>query len=157
MRDTGNAAAAMRPRVARRQMGIADSSVVSFRVFGDDLVPAEVTALLQCEPTRAFAKGDVRIGKKTGNRYVEKTGRWSVSAADRHPEDISAQIAEILGKLSADPTVWDLLASRFTLDIFCGVFMGSSNDGLEFSPSVLGELSKRGISLCLDIYDKSED
>lgn len=39
----------------------------------------------------------------------------------------------------------------------CGVFMGSSNDRLEFSPSVLGELSRRGVSLCLEIYDKSED
>ncbi|WP_369977562.1 DUF4279 domain-containing protein [Xanthomonas bundabergensis] len=120
-------------------------------------MPAEVTALLGCEPTHAFAKDDVRIGKKTGNRYVEKTGRWSVFAADRHPEDIAAQISEILGKLSADPAVWDLLASRFTLDILCGVFMGSSNDGLELSPSVLGELSRRGVSLCLDIYDNSED
>jgi len=138
-------------------MGIAEHSIVSFRIFGDDLVPSEVTALLGCEPTSAFAKGDVRIGAKTGNRYVEKTGRWSLSAADQRPEDISAQISEILGKLSADPAVWDLLASRFTLDIFCGVFMGSSNDRLEFSPGVLGELSKRGVSLCLDMCEKSED
>lgn len=67
-------------------MGIADHSIVTLRIFGDDLVPSEVTALLGCEPTTAYSKGDVRIGSKTGNRYVEKTGRWSLSAEDMYPE-----------------------------------------------------------------------
>ncbi|WP_101926263.1 MULTISPECIES: DUF4279 domain-containing protein [Luteimonas] len=138
-------------------MGIPDHSIVSFRIFGDDLVPSEVTGLLGCEPTEAFAKGDVRVGSKTGNRYVEKTGRWSLAAEDRHPEDISAQILEILSKLAEDSAAWDSLRSRFTMDFFCGVFMGSTNDGLEFSPEVLGQLSSRGISLGLDIYNPSED
>ncbi len=43
------------------------------------------------------------------------------------------------------------------MDFFCGVFMGTSNDGLEFTPELLGELSTRGISLGLDIYDYSEE
>lgn len=138
-------------------MGIADHSIVSFRIFGDDLVPAEVTSLVGCEPTKAYAKGDVRVGSTTGNRYIEKTGRWSLAAEDRRPEDIPAQVSEILGKLTREPAVWAVLRSRFTMDFFCGVFMGSSNDGLEFSPELLGELSSRGISLSLDIYDHCED
>ncbi|MBO9880697.1 DUF4279 domain-containing protein [Xanthomonas sp. D-109] len=138
-------------------MAIAEHSIVSFRIFGDDLVPTEITSLLCCEPTKAFAKGDVRVGSKTGNRYIEKTGRWSLAAEDRRPEDIPAQVLEILGKLPGDSAVWAVLRSRFTMDFFCGVLMGSSNDGLEFSPELLGELSSRGISLGLDIYDPCED
>jgi hypothetical protein len=46
------------------RMGIADHSIVTFRVFGDDLVPFEVTALLGYEPTTAYSQGDVRIGSK---------------------------------------------------------------------------------------------
>jgi len=138
-------------------MGIAEHSIVSFRIFGDELLPIEVTSLLGCEPTTAFAKGDVRIGSSTGNRYVEKTGRWSLAAEDRRPEDLPAQISEVLGKLPEDPAVWTLLRSRFTMDFFCGVFMGSSNDGLEFPPELLGALSSRGISLSLDIYDPCKD
>lgn len=138
-------------------MGIAEHSIVSFRIFGDDLVPSEVTTILGCEPTKAYAKGDVRIGSKTSNRYVEKTGRWSLSAIDRQPEDIPAQISEVLGKLTKDPQVWGELRSRYTMDFFCGVFMGSSNDGLEFPPELLGELSWRGIALDLDVYDHAED
>lgn len=138
-------------------MGIADHSIVAFRIFGDDLVPTEITALLGCEPTVACSKGDVRIGSKTGNRYIEKTGRWSLSAEDKHPEDIPTQITELLSKLTQDLAVWDQLRSKYAMDFFCGVFMGSSNDGLEFSPEVLGLLSERGISLGLDIYDHSDD
>lgn len=138
-------------------MGIAEHSIVSFRIFGDDLVPSEVTSLLGCEPTKACSKGETRIGSKTGNRYVEKTGCWSLAAAEKRPEDIPAQIAEVLGKLNKDPAVWASLRSRFKMDFFCGVFMGSSNDGLEFTPELLGELSARGISLGLDIYDYGEE
>lgn len=138
-------------------MGIAEHSVVAFRIFGDDLVPSEVTGLLGCNPTAAYSKGDVRIGQKTGNRYVEKTGRWSLSAKDRRPEDIPSQISEILARLTQDLGVWDQLSSKYTLDFFCGVFMGSSNDGLEFSPELLRQLSERGITLGLDIYDHSDD
>lgn len=104
-------------------MGIAEHSVVAFRIFGDDLVPSEVTARLGYQPTKSFCKGDVRIGEKTGNRYVEKTGRWSLSAEDSHPEDIPAQIEEILGKLSQDLTIWSQLRSKYKMAFLCGIFM----------------------------------
>ena len=84
-------------------MGIADHSIVTFRVLGDDPVPSEVTALRGCEPRTAYSKDDVRIGSKTGNRDIEKTGRWSLSAEERRPGDIPARITEILGKLTNDP------------------------------------------------------
>jgi Domain of unknown function (DUF4279) len=139
------------------RMGIADHSVVALRIYGDDLVPSEVTALLGCEPTVAYSKGDVRIGKKTGSEYVEKTGRWSLSAGDRRPEDIPAQIEEILAKLSQDLAIWSQIKSKYRIDFFCGIFMGSSNVGLELAPTLLEQISKRSISLGLDIYDRSDD
>ena len=138
-------------------MGVAERSVVTFRIFGDGLVPSEITSSLGCEPTEAYSKGDVRIGRKTGQQYVQKTGRWSLAADDQRPEYISTQIMEILDKLTNKPAVWNNLKSKYVMDFFCGVFMSSSNDGLEFTSELLGELSKRGIALNLDIYDRSDD
>lgn len=138
-------------------MGIVDRSAVALRIFGDDLVPSEVTALLGCEPTEAYAKGDVRINPTTGSRYIRKMGYWGLSVEDRRPEDISGQILEILAKLTQDRAVWDQLRSKYEMDFFCGVFMGSSNDGLEFSPELLGQISERGIALGFDIYDHLDD
>jgi hypothetical protein len=138
-------------------MGVPEHSIVTFRLFGDDLIPAEVTGVLGCEPSESYAKGEVRIGSKSGNRYVEKTGRWKLCATDRSPEDVPAQIREILGNLTQDMAVWEALKKRYTLDMFCGIFMASSNDGLEFPPDVLEMLATRGIALALDIYDPSDD
>ncbi len=79
-----------------------------------------------------------------------------MAAMRREPEHLEAQIFEILDQLTGDPAIWKSLA-RFRPDLFCGLFMGSSNDGVSLSPKVLLALGKRGIELGLDIYDADED
>lgn len=138
-------------------MSIAESSVVTFRVFGDDLVPAEISALLGCDPTSAAAKGDTRIIGSNRVKYVEPTGRWKLCSVDRSPEDVAAQITELLGKMTSELATWKLLGSRYSMDFFCGVFMGSSNDGLVLPPETLLQLTMRGIGLELDIYDHLDE
>ena len=133
-------------------MGVIDHSVATLRFFGDDLVPDEITALLGASPTVSYLKGQELIGSKTGIVRIAKTGSWRLSAARREPEDVEAQILEILGQLTRDLNVWESL-SRFQPDLFCGLFMGSSNDVLPLSAKVLLSLGQRGIALGLDIYD----
>ncbi|MCX7557753.1 DUF4279 domain-containing protein [Xanthomonadaceae bacterium JHOS43] len=133
-------------------MGVIDHSVATLRFFGDDLVPEEITALLGANPTVSYRKGQELVGSKTGIVRIAKTGSWRFSAARREPEDLEAQIMEILDQLTQDPSAWESL-SRFGPDLFCGLFMGSSNDGLPLSAKVLLSLGQRGIALGLDIYD----
>ena len=136
-------------------MGVIDHSVATLRFFGDDLVPDEITALLGASPTVSYRKGQELVGSKTGIVRIAKTGSWRLSAARREPEDLEAQILEILAQLTQDLKVWESL-SRFQPDLFCGLFMGSSNDGLPLSAKVLLSLGQRGIALGLDIYDVGE-
>ena len=136
-------------------MGVIDHSVATLRFFGDDLVPEEITALLGASPTVSYRKGQELVGSKTGLVRIAKTGSWRFSAARREPEDLEAQIMEILGQLTQDPSAWESL-SRFQPDLFCGLFMGSSNDGLPLSAKVLLSLGQRGIALGLDIYDAGD-
>jgi hypothetical protein len=133
-------------------MGAIDHSVATLRLFGDDLVPDEISALLGASPTVSHRKGQELVGSKTSIARIAKTGSWRLSAARREPEDLEAQIFEILGQLTQDLTVWEPLA-RFQPDLFCGLFMGSSNDGLPLSAKALLALGQRGIALGLDIYD----
>ena len=133
-------------------MGVIDHSIATLRFFGDDLVPDEITALLGASPTVSYLKGQELVGSKTGIVRIAKTGSWHLSAARREPEDLEAQILEILGQLTQDLNAWESL-SRFQPDLFCGLFMGSSNDGLPLSAQVLLSLGQRGIALGLDIYD----
>ncbi|MDG9670150.1 DUF4279 domain-containing protein [Hahella sp. CR1] len=127
-------------------------SVVSFRVFGDDLIPEEITNILGCEPTHGQTKGDVIIAKKTGHKRTASTGLWRIRAISREPGNIDDQVREIFDQLTSDPDVWKVLSERYSMDLFCGLFMDVDNEGLLISPHTLRLLGSRGISLDFDIY-----
>jgi hypothetical protein len=137
-------------------MGAPDHSLAILRFFGDELVPDEISALLGASPTVSYQKGQELIGSRTGIKRITKTGSWRLSAADRKPEDLESQIFEILQQLTQDLTIWASLA-RFEPNIYCGLFMASSNDGTWLSGEALLALGQRGIALGLEIYDHDEE
>jgi hypothetical protein len=127
-------------------------SNVALRIFGDDLVPEEVSALLGCQPTRSYRKGQVRAPN-----VLAKTGTWLLEVTDTEPGNIEAQVSEVLGQVTANLEVWRQLGQRFEVDIYCGAFMQTSNDGIELSSHALLRLGQRGIGLGLDVYAPSAD
>jgi len=138
-------------------MGCQNHSLARLGFFGDELNPDEVSLLLGANPTEAYRKGDSVAGRNLIDLRVAKTGRWSISATRREPEDLESQIFELLNQLTQDMDVWSNLSARYKTQLFCGIFMGSSNDGLPLSPKALLALGQRGITLVLDIYDTSDD
>ncbi len=125
--------------------------------MGEDLDPDEISRLLGGEPTFAHKIGDQFVGRVTKRVRVAKSGMWSISVADRKPGDINGQIAEILNPLSQDIGIWRDIADRYRTDLFCGLFMGSSNDGLSISADSLLALGSRGVEIDFDIYDGGSD
>ena len=116
-------------------------SMVSLRVAGDSLLPAEVTALLGVEPSLSYQKGEV-LPSRSGKEVFRRTGMWSLRAEVRKPENVDAQVAELLSKLPSEPAVWSSLSARFNIDLFCGLFMNESNEGLSLSVVTLRALGK---------------
>lgn len=115
-------------------------------------MPEEVSEVLGCEPTRGEFKGQVIRRHKAGRERIAKTGSWLLEATVREPEDLDSQISELLAKTIQDIKVWGSLSGKFKIDLFCGFFMGESNEGVSISPESLVALGKRGITLSLDIY-----
>ena len=68
------------------------------------------------------------------------------------PGDLDGQVTELLQRLTSDLEIWGVLAGRFRVDLFCGLFMDGSNEGFNLSTSALKALGDRGIELALDIY-----
>ncbi len=132
-------------------------SKVTLRIMGEELIPDEISKLLGSDATHYYKKGDVFKSKSTGNERIEKIGMWRIQATEQVPENIDAQILEIIKKLTNDLNVWKSLSSKYEIDLFCGLFMKESNEGLEISPSSLKILGERGILLALDIYDPDDD
>ena len=127
-------------------------SYATLRISGEDLVPSDVSKLLGYEASLVQIKGQVFVGKHTGRERIAKSGMWRIQATNCEPEDLDFQISEILEKLSPDLAVWTALSKKYDIDLFCGLFMEVSNEGMEISTRSLSLLAGRGIRLGLDIY-----
>lgn len=132
-------------------MAALHETTMSLRFFGDELDPDEITAHLGGPPSVGRKKGDAWL-TKSGKERVARTGSWLLNAADCQPGDFDGQIAQLLGGLSNDLTVWNDLTTRCKADIFCGAFMQESNEGLSLSAKSMLDLGARRLSIGFDIY-----
>jgi len=119
--------------------------------MGDDLLPDEVSAALGAAPSMAYARGD-EVASKSGMTRTARAGLWSYAGPDTSPGNIDTQVTELLSGLTSDLLIWEGLAERFKIDLFCGWFLRSLNEGIEVSAETLLALCERHIILGLDIY-----
>jgi hypothetical protein len=126
-------------------------SAASIRFCGDGLDPNEITRLLACEPTAGRRKGDI-YHTPSGTELKARTGLWSLNADRREPANLDAQITDIFARLSDDLGVWQDLAMRFEGIVFCGLFLKTSNEGIDIKPDTLSAIGARGLTLDFDIY-----
>ena len=131
-------------------------AVASLRIAGDDLDPDQISAALGAAPTHCQAKGQ-EISLLAGRTRIAHFGQWRLHATETEPEDLDGQVAELLGKLTNDLAVWHDLGNRYRIDLFCGWFMGGTNEGVMVSATTLKALGERGIALGLDIYAPNTD
>jgi hypothetical protein len=129
-----------------------DQSTAALRIKGDDLDPDEISRILGCEPSYSCRKGQIDIGKKTGQKIERKGGLWLLNAEDRTPENLDSQIRELLGKLPSDLNIWRALGAKYEFDLSCGLFMNATNEGFSISSANLIALGARGIQLDLEIF-----
>jgi len=134
-------------------MAAVQRSTACLRISGDDLDPADITRELGCAPTFAQLKGERIVGSVTGSVRIARCGMWRLHAAPREPEDLDGQIEELLSKLSDNIAVWAAIAEVSKIDLFCGLFMRESNEGLSLSCRSMAALGARQIELGLDVYD----
>ncbi|WCM26911.1 DUF4279 domain-containing protein [Sphingomonas sp. QA11] len=127
-------------------------TTMCLRFFGDELDPDEITACLGRPPSVGMRKGGTWV-TELGAEKVARTGSWRLKTNDRQPRDFDSHIAQILEGLSDDLAVWEDLVTRFKADVFCGLFMKESNEGLSLSAKSMLDLGARGLSLEFDIYD----
>jgi hypothetical protein len=155
---------AMPPKIDRENIdpnrlwifgGAIDSSSAGLRIFGDSLIPEEVTNLLGCEPTEARRKGDV-IPDKRYHR-IARTGNWILDDDLPATADIKDKIENILSRVTNDLAVWKYLGEFFSIDIYCGLFLDEDNRGCEFSSDLLKMLGERRINLGFDIWGPGKE
>jgi hypothetical protein len=127
-------------------------SAACLRIHGKDLDPDGITRVLGATPSKTIRKGQEIPAKAPSSLGIAKAGMWKLQASDRTPEDLDGQIEEILAQTTNDMAIWRGIGENYRIDLFCGLFMGLTNEGMSLSAGSLAALGERGIRLEIDIY-----
>lgn len=139
--------------VGEAELGEVSRSMASLRISGEDLDPDEITGLLGKAPDMIQRRGQpMRLTRGRTGGAIMGFSSWSLQAEAASPSDLDLQVARILDGTTADMAVWTGIASRWKVDLFCGLFLETFNEGVTISPETLRGLGERGIELGLDIY-----
>jgi hypothetical protein len=135
--------------------GDVDRIQVCIRAVAQDLEPDELSRSLGVQPTFAARKGE--RGFINGREVKQRIGVWYFEF-NGAPEEwtLADAIVALLAQLPSDIGIWDNLALKHTLDVFCGVFVRSPNRGFSLPPDILRQLSDRHLELNVDIYSASD-
>jgi len=124
----------------------------SLRLYGDDLVPEEITRVLHLEATESAPKGRQTVSP-TGRSRTAPTGRWILeSQIHIHSSDLEKHIEWLLDRLDETGLVPANIPGVSRADVFCYWMSATGHGGPELSPEVLGRLAKYRLTLGLDIY-----
>ncbi len=82
---------------------------------------------------------------------------WHLSVPDEMPGDLDKQVAALFSMLTDDLDVWKAVSSRYHGDIFVGLFLSGSNEGLSLLPATLYAIGSRGLELDFDIYSGDDE
>ena len=125
---------------------------VALRIVGADLDPDEMTKRLGVAPTSNHRRGEVL--RRGSHEHQAVTGHWGFSLGTEHTEtwNLDAALNATLDYLPAGAALWQDLGDRFQVDLFCGLFMGSSNQGTDIESATLARIATLGLAISFDVY-----
>ena len=128
---------------------------VTLLIHGDDLVPEELSAILDVEPEIGVRKGETFNSRgRPGMTVTATTGMWIFGTGKREPPRIDEQIAELLGSLPTSADIWNDLTTKFECHVAVGAWFTDKSwtGGLMLEPKTLGMLAERGLAIDFDMY-----
>ncbi|WP_311268280.1 DUF4279 domain-containing protein [Sphingobium sp. WCS2017Hpa-17] len=126
-------------------------AVVSLLIDGDDLIPAEVTAILGATPQLGVAKGEAFLATH-GKMMEAKTGKWQFGGDWESPPNLDRQINDVLCVLTKDMSAWTEITNRFHCYISIGGYFNDWTGGMTLAPNTLKLLSDRSLPIDFDLY-----
>ena len=124
----------------------------SLCLYGDALVPAQITTVLGLDPTDAAPKGE-RTTSSSGKSRTAPTGRWILESQEQvHSTNLEDHVAWLLDRIEAAGVVPLTLPGVSRASIFCYWASATGNGGPSFSATVLGRLARMQFPLEFDLY-----
>jgi hypothetical protein len=131
---------------------------ITFRIFGANLIPSEITQTFGRKADQETEKGKQVLGKDGSFKRNARHGSCHLilKPEDTDEWDCSEAVMEMLQRLPADVEIWKSLSDRYEIDFFIGLKMTSKNKGFSISPKVMTYLGERGIEIGFDVYYEGE-
>jgi hypothetical protein len=124
---------------------------ITLRIFGGEgFDPEYLTRIMGCRPSVAETKGQ-RIVTPTGTRVAQEN-RWSLTVESDHKDEVEQGISGLLNRLPSNLELWRGLTERYYVDLYCGLFLRTSNRGFGLSPQLSRMLADRNIGVGFDLY-----
>jgi hypothetical protein len=125
---------------------------VSLQLFGNDLVPEEVSRLLGLQATESAVRGSKTVAP-SGKIRVAPTGRWILESRGKIcSTDAERHVKWVMDQLDATGLMPINIPGVSRATIYCFWLSATGNGGPQFSPAVLGRLAKYQLPLGFDIY-----
>ncbi len=125
----------------------------SLRLFGDNIVPDDISKLLGVIPNYKVVKGKEVISP-SGKQRIAPTGCWILNSEQNKSTDLDEHINWLLDQVSRTeyPVALRHIVGVEKMDIFCYWSSATGQGGPEFLVETLCRLSSMGLKLGLDIY-----
>lgn len=129
----------------------------SLRLYGDELVPENISRLLRIEPSDSAAKGS-QFTSRSGKTRTARTGLWILST-EFHIESTNLEdhIEWLMDQMEPAGVIPTDLPGVSWGDVFCYWLSATGHGGPELSPDLLARLGKLRLKLGLDIYFAHSD
>ena len=127
--------------------GAVDKTSITLAIYGDDLIPEEISQLLGCEAEY------IRCGERRSPRASPyKRSAWLLNHKGDSPITAEEIIREILSKISADSGIWKELSSRYDVQVRIAIHMENWNKGFDLSAETVQQIADLGAKMVFDIY-----
>jgi Domain of unknown function (DUF4279) len=137
-----------KPHVIADVGGMVDETRVSLAIYGDDLDPEAVSAMLACAPSRCHRKGD-RLRQTSPPSSM---GAWILTVEGRAPHGPTELIKELLGRFPSDPAFWRPLIEQYRVSVRVGIHTAGWNRGFDITAEAVAALARTGSKLGFDLY-----
>jgi hypothetical protein len=139
-------------RVRSKPPQAPDEVAVALCIYGAELDPDDISALLGTRPTHSHRLGD----RETPGGRPYSIGAWILEHRRTEPIDLDSMYEELLSALPSDERIWKNLASRFEVRVDLAVHT-DAGCGLYIAPLTVQLIAAKHAEFYLDIHAYGAD
>jgi hypothetical protein len=148
MRVSGQVRARLKRAKAINSGGDLNDSTVTLCLYSPTINISKLSATLGCVPSHALAKAQMRHPPHGSG--PSPVGLWLLEAPK--PLRFEEKLRYLLGATPKRTSTWRRLSKSHDVQLRCGIFLHSWNEGFDLPADMLAEIGARGWKLGVSIY-----